>query len=63
MRQALAAIALVAITAPALAQMTPVGLWRSFDEKTNEPKSEVRIGDNGETGAPVGVSRKRQTAP
>ena len=47
MRQALAAIALVAITAPALAQMTPVGLWRSFDEKTNEPKSEVRIGDNG----------------
>ena len=47
MRKALAAIALVAITAPALAQMTPVGLWRSFDEKTNEPKSEVRIGDNG----------------
>jgi uncharacterized protein (DUF2147 family) len=27
--------------------MSPVGLWRSFDEKTNEAKSEVRISDNG----------------
>jgi hypothetical protein len=27
----------------ALAQSTPVGLWRSFDDKTGEPKVEVRI--------------------
>ncbi|MCE1251057.1 MAG: DUF2147 domain-containing protein [Comamonadaceae bacterium] len=47
MRQALAAIVLVALTTPVFAQMTPVGLWRSFDEKTNEAKSEVRITDNG----------------
>jgi len=47
MRQALAAIVLVALTTPVLAQMSPVGLWRSFDEKTNEAKSEVRISDNG----------------
>ncbi len=47
MRQALAAIVLVALTTPAFAQMSPVGLWRSFDEKTNEAKSEVRITDNG----------------
>ena len=26
--------------------MTPVGVWRSFDDKTNEPKSEVRITEN-----------------
>jgi len=27
----------------ASAQSSPVGLWRSFDEKTSEPKAEVRI--------------------
>lgn len=46
MRQALAAIVLMAITAPALAQMSPLGLWRSVDDKTGEPKAEVRIVDN-----------------
>ena len=34
--------ALMAV-APAWAQMTPVGLWKSFDEKTGEAKSEIRI--------------------
>ena len=29
----------------ALAQSTPVGLWRSFDEKTGEAKAEVRIAE------------------
>lgn len=46
MRQALAAIVLMAITAPALAQMSPLGLWRSADDKTGEPKAEIRIVDN-----------------
>lgn len=46
MYQALAAIVFVVFAAPAGAQMSPVGLWRSFDEKTHEPKSEVRISDN-----------------
>ncbi len=46
MNKALAAIVFMSIAAPALAQMSPVGLWRSFDEKTNEPKSEVRISEN-----------------
>lgn len=46
MYQALAAIVFSAIALPTLAQMTPVGVWRSFDEKTNEPKSEVRITEN-----------------
>ena len=45
MRQALAALILVA-TAPAWAQMSPVGLWRSVDDKTGEPKAEIRIVDN-----------------
>ena len=46
MRQALAAIVLIAIAGPALAQMSPLGLWRSIDDKTGEPKAEIRVTDN-----------------
>ena len=31
----------------AWAQTTPVGLWKSVDDKTNEPKSEIRITEAG----------------
>jgi uncharacterized protein (DUF2147 family) len=31
----------------ALAQSTPVGLWRGFDEKTGDPKFDVRIAETG----------------
>ena len=31
----------------AFAQATPVGLWRSIDDKTGEAKAEIRIVDNG----------------
>ena len=47
MRQALAAIIFAAIAAPAMAQMSPVGLWRSMDDKTGEAKSEIRITEQG----------------
>ena len=46
MKQALAAIVLMAIAAPALAQMTPVGQWHSIDDKTGEAKALIRIVDN-----------------
>ena len=37
----------VALAAPvAFAQMTPVGTWRSIDDKTGEPKAEIRITDS-----------------
>ena len=42
MKQALTAIVLMAIAAPALAQMSPLGLWRSIDDKTGEPKETGR---------------------
>lgn len=29
--------------APAWAQMTPEGLWRSIDDKSGQPKAEIRI--------------------
>ncbi len=31
----------------AFAQSTPIGLWRSIDEKTNQPTAEIRIVDDG----------------
>ena len=31
----------------AMAQSTPVGLWRSFDDKTGEAKAEVRVVEAG----------------
>jgi uncharacterized protein (DUF2147 family) len=43
MKHALTALFLIAISASAMAQSTPVGLWRGFDEKTGDPRVEVRI--------------------
>src|SRR5664280_78310 len=37
------AIVLGALAFPVLAQMTPVGVWRSIDDKTGQPKAEIRI--------------------
>jgi uncharacterized protein (DUF2147 family) len=34
-------------TSFAFAQETPVGTWHSIDDKTGEPKAEIRITDNG----------------
>ena len=47
MNKALAALVFVAFGAPAMAQMSPVGLWKSLDDKTQAPKSEVRITEHG----------------
>ncbi len=47
MYKALTAILTVVMTAPAWAQMTPVGTWNSIDDKTGQPKAEIRIVDNG----------------
>jgi len=46
MYRALTAIVLGAAAVPALAQMTPVGLWRNVDDKTGEAKAEIRIVEN-----------------
>jgi uncharacterized protein (DUF2147 family) len=45
MKRALTAIILGVITFSALAQNTPVGLWRNSDDKTGEAKAEVRIAE------------------
>lgn len=46
MYKSLFAIVFAAISLPALAQMTPVGVWRTIDDKTGDVSSEVRIVDN-----------------
>ena len=43
----IAVLALLAVAAPAWAQMSPVGLWRNVDDKTGEAKAEIRIDDVG----------------
>lgn len=45
MKRVLTTALLVAANA-AFAQATPVGTWRSVDDKTGEPKAEIRITDN-----------------
>ena len=47
MYRALLAINLGVLSFSAMAQMTPVGLWRNVDDKTGEAKAEIRIVDHG----------------
>ncbi len=47
MNKAYIAIFFAAYCGLAGAQMTPVGLWHTVDDKTGEIKSEVRIVENG----------------
>ena len=45
--RALLALSALLAFASAQAQMTPVGLWHSIDDKNGEPKGEIRIVDVG----------------
>ena len=47
MKKAFAALVFAALAGPVMAQMSPVGLWKSLDDKTGEAKSEVRITEAG----------------
>ena len=47
MYRTLIAIIFAALAIPAAAQMTPVGVWRTIDDKTGETASEVRIIETG----------------
>jgi uncharacterized protein (DUF2147 family) len=43
MLKKLTALALYTLCASAMAQMTPVGLWKTIDDKDGSAKSEIRI--------------------
>ena len=47
MKTALVTLALLAGATAALAQSSPVGLWRNVDDKTGETKAEIRIVEKG----------------
>ncbi|MDP2368807.1 DUF2147 domain-containing protein [Rhodoferax sp.] len=46
MYRSMIAVVLGGLALPALAQMTPAGVWRTIDDKTGEVSSEVRISDD-----------------
>lgn len=47
MKTLLAALALTLATGVALAQATPVGLWKTIDDETKQERSLVRISESG----------------
>ena len=47
MKRSWIAIVFAVMAVPAWAQLTPVGLWRSIDDKTGEARAEIRIVDAG----------------
>ena len=50
------------LSASALAQMTPVGLWHSIDDSTGKPRAEISIRDSG-NGVLVGKVERSLQAP
>ena len=51
------------LTLAAHAQMSPVGLWRSIDDETNQPKAEIRITQNAAGGLSGVVEKGLQNNP
>ncbi|RYF83705.1 MAG: DUF2147 domain-containing protein [Comamonadaceae bacterium] len=47
MKTVISALLLAAGASAALAQATPVGLWRNVDDKTGEAKAEIRVSESG----------------
>ena len=45
------------------AQMSPVGLWRSIDDESKQPKAEIRINQNAAGGLSGVVERSLQNNP
>ncbi|WP_159273778.1 DUF2147 domain-containing protein [Variovorax boronicumulans] len=64
MKATLAAVLFTVTAASAMAQSTPVGLWRNVDDKTGEAKAEIRIADaNGALLGRIEKSLKKDTKP
>ena len=60
MKHTLIAAALLGTLQLASAQMSPVGLWRSIDDASGQPKAEISIRDNGRGGLNGKVERSLQ---
>jgi uncharacterized protein (DUF2147 family) len=57
------ALTLGLFTLLAQAQMTPVGLWRSIDDETKQPKAEIRITQTANAGLSGVVEKGLQNNP
>jgi len=57
------ALTLGLFTLQAQAQMTPVGLWRSIDNESKQPKAEIRITQKAGGGLSGVVERSLATTP
>jgi len=57
------ALTLGLFTLLAQAQMTPVGLWRSIDDDSKQPKAEIRITQNAAGGLSGVVEKGLQNNP
>jgi uncharacterized protein (DUF2147 family) len=47
MKSLIAAVVLGGVAVCAQAQMSPVGVWKTIDDKTKSEKAQVRVTDNG----------------
>ena len=56
-------LALGVLALSAQAQMSPLGLWRSIDDETNQPKAEIRITQSAAGGLSGVVERSLLTTP
>ena len=57
------ALTLGLFTLQAQAQVTPVGLWRSIDDESKQPKAEIRITQNAAGGLSGVVEKGLQNNP
>ena len=55
--------AVMTLSLAAHAQMSPVGLWRSIDDETKQPKAEIRISQNAAGSLSGVVERSLQNNP
>ncbi|MDQ0572390.1 uncharacterized protein (DUF2147 family) [Variovorax paradoxus] len=64
MKASFVALLFTVTAASAMAQSTPVGLWRNVDDKTGEVKAEIRIGEsNGALIGRIEKSLRKDTRP
>jgi len=56
-------LSLSLLSLAAQAQMSPVGLWRSIDDETKQPKAEIRISQNAAGGLSGVVEKSLQNNP
>jgi uncharacterized protein (DUF2147 family) len=58
-----AVLAICLLAMAAQAQMTPLGLWRSIDDETSQPKAEIRITQAAAGGLSGVVEKSLQNNP